>query len=48
MRERKEGDPYFSWRDYVFGYNIGAATLQILIGFGVFGATYFIFRMLFG
>lgn len=48
MRERKEGDPYFTWRDYIFGNNMGAATLQILIGFGVFGALYFILSMIFG
>lgn len=27
--------PYFDWRHYLFGYNLAAATLQLLLGTGV-------------
>lgn len=48
MDERKEGEPYFTWKDYVFGKNLGAATLQILLGFGAFGVVFLIVRVLLG
>ncbi|MFG6585553.1 hypothetical protein [Sulfitobacter sp. 1A12779] len=48
MAKRKEGDPYFTWKDYVFGKNMGAATLQILLGIGAFSVVFLIFAALFG
>lgn len=30
-KEKQEGDPLFTLRDYLFGYNLGAATLQIVL-----------------
>lgn len=48
MDERKEGEPYFTWKDYVFGKNLGAATLQILLGIGALGVVLLIITALFG
>lgn len=47
MKERKEGDPYFTWKDYIFGYNIGGATLQILLGIGAGSVLVLLFRIVF-
>ncbi len=30
-KEKQEGDPFFNLRDYLFGYNLGAATIQIVL-----------------
>ena len=47
-QERREGDPYFTWRDLVFGNNIASATVQILIGLIVFVALYFLLKLFTG
>lgn len=31
QREKQEGDPWFTLRDYVFGHNMAAVTLQIVL-----------------
>ena len=39
-KEKQEGEPWFTLRDYLFGYNLGAATLQILMAGAAVGAGY--------
>lgn len=36
MKDR-EGDPFFTWKDYLFGNNLGAFTLRMFIGIGATG-----------
>lgn len=39
-KEKREGEPYFTWRDELFGYNLGAMTLQIIMVVAAVGVIY--------
>ncbi len=47
-KKKNEGDPWFTLRDYLLGYNLGAATLQIVMAVPVIIAVSGMIHFLFG
>ncbi|WP_435171543.1 hypothetical protein [Falsirhodobacter sp. 1013] len=45
-KEKKEGEPWFTLRDYLFGYNMGAATLQIIMAGAAVVVVYSVINLL--